>query len=145
MFNVFYLPKKIVIFRGVPVKKITLYVLFINIISTCLGMRAFLTYTLHNYTFSVRIMGLWHNWKLYNIFFLCCRNMGRPGGVDPVGDEENAEEGAWVTMPFSSVLRDGWPYQNGWIFGKVPNGLWPSFSENHVALFFRNTWPKKRL
>ena len=45
-------------------------------------------------------------------------------------------------------LREGRPYQNGWIFGKVPNGLWPpppSFSENHVALFFRNSWPKKRL
>ena len=22
-------------------------------------------------------------------------------------------------------LRDGWRYQKGWIFGKVPNGLWP--------------------
>ena len=32
-------------------------------------------------------------------------------------------------------LRDGWPHQSGWIFGKVPNGLWPSlsFSENLVA------------
>ena len=37
------------------------------------------------------------------------------------------------------------PFQNGWIFGKVPNGLWPpppSFSENHVADLFRNSWPK---
>ena len=23
------------------------------------------------------------------------------------------------------VLREASPYQNGWIFGKVPNGLWP--------------------
>ena len=22
-------------------------------------------------------------------------------------------------------LRDGWRHPNGWIFGKVPNGLWP--------------------
>ena len=22
-------------------------------------------------------------------------------------------------------LRDAFPFQNGWIFGKVPNGLWP--------------------
>ena len=22
-------------------------------------------------------------------------------------------------------VRDGWPNQNGWIFGKVPNDLWP--------------------
>ena len=22
-------------------------------------------------------------------------------------------------------IRDGWRYQNRWIFGKVPNGLWP--------------------
>ena len=35
-------------------------------------------------------------------------------------------------------IREGWHLQNWWIFGKVPNGLWPtppSFSENHVALF----------
>ena len=24
-----------------------------------------------------------------------------------------------------STLRDAYPFQNGWIFGKVPNGLWP--------------------
>ena len=23
------------------------------------------------------------------------------------------------------VFRDGWHHQNGWIFGKIPNGLWP--------------------
>ena len=23
----------------------------------------------------------------------------------------------------TSFLRDGWPYKNGWIFGKIPNGL----------------------
>ena len=22
-------------------------------------------------------------------------------------------------------LRNGWRYQNGWFFGKIPNGLWP--------------------
>ena len=34
-------------------------------------------------------------------------------------------------------IRDGWPHQNGWIFGKIPNGLWPppSFSENYIADF----------
>ena len=34
------------------------------------------------------------------------------------------------------TLRDGWRYQNGWIFEKVPNGFWPpsSFLENHVAM-----------
>ena len=26
---------------------------------------------------------------------------------------------------FSLPLREDFPYQNGWIFGKVPNGLWP--------------------
>ena len=32
-------------------------------------------------------------------------------------------------------LRDGWQCQNGWIFGKIPNGLWPppSLSENHIT------------
>ena len=25
---------------------------------------------------------------------------------------------------FHTPLRDGWPHQNGWIFGKFPNGLW---------------------
>ena len=24
-----------------------------------------------------------------------------------------------------ACLRDGWAHQNGWNFGKVPNGLWP--------------------
>ena len=23
------------------------------------------------------------------------------------------------------AIRDAYPFQNGWIFGKVPNGLWP--------------------
>ena len=34
-------------------------------------------------------------------------------------------------------VRDSWRYQNGWIFGRIPNSLWPppSFSENHIALF----------
>ena len=43
-----------------------------------------------------------------------------------------------------STLREASPFQNGWIFGKVPNGLWPppSFSENHVADFLQNPLPK---
>ena len=24
------------------------------------------------------------------------------------------------------IIRDGWLYQIGWIFGKIPNGLWPT-------------------
>ena len=28
-------------------------------------------------------------------------------------------------MKNNKLVRDGWPYQNGWIFGKIPNGLWP--------------------
>ena len=39
------------------------------------------------------------------------------------------------------TLREAPPYQNGWIFGKVPNGLWPppsSFSENYVADFLKS-------
>ena len=34
---------------------------------------------------------------------------------------------------------------NFWKSSKRPLIPPPSFSENHVALFFRNTWPKKRL
>ena len=34
---------------------------------------------------------------------------------------------------------------NFWKRSKRPLIPPPSFSENHVALFFRNTWPKKRL
>ena len=37
-----------------------------------------------------------------------------------------------------ATLREASPLQNGWIFGKVPNGLWPpppSFSENYIADF----------
>ena len=45
------------------------------------------------------------------------------------------------------TLREASHLQNGWIFGKVPNGLWPppSFSESYVANYFRNSWPKYRL
>ena len=32
---------------------------------------------------------------------------------------------------YSMSARDGWRYQNGWIFGKVPNGL---FYENHLCV-----------
>ena len=34
-------------------------------------------------------------------------------------------------------LRDAYPFQNEWIFGKVPNGLWPppSFWESYIAHF----------
>ena len=41
-------------------------------------------------------------------------------------------------------LREGWRLQNWWIFGKVPNGLWPppSFSENHIADFATKLWQK---
>ena len=42
-----------------------------------------------------------------------------------------------------ALVREASHIQNGWIFGKVPNGLWSplSFSENHIAIFFRNSWP----
>ena len=45
-------------------------------------------------------------------------------------------------------LRDGWPDQKGWIFGKVPTGFWsplPLFSENHVAIFFSKFQAQKGL
>ena len=34
-------------------------------------------------------------------------------------------------------IRDEWRYQNGWIFGKVPNGLWPPphFWKNTLQYF----------
>ena len=47
----------------------------------------------------------------------------------------------YMTLEIENVtlLREASPHQNGWIFGKVPNGLWPpppsSFSENYVADF----------
>ena len=40
--------------------------------------------------------------------------------------------------PFHKWIRDGWRYQNGWIFRRIPNSLClppPSFSENHFANF----------
>ena len=46
------------------------------------------------------------------------------------------------------TFSDAFPIQNGWIFGKVPNSLWPpppSFSESYIANFFWNSWPKYRL
>ena len=38
---------------------------------------------------------------------------------------------------YQSFLREGWHLQKWWIFGKVPNGLWPpsSFSESYIVDF----------
>ena len=41
---------------------------------------------------------------------------------------------------FTIDLRDGWRLQNGWIFGKVPNGLWPPpliFGKSCCGFFIR--------
>ena len=66
-----------------------------------------------------------------------------------------AESASMKTSVFAIVFwhhfsfRYAFPFQNGWIFGKVPNGFWPppppSFSESYVTNFFRNSWPKYRL
>ena len=41
-----------------------------------------------------------------------------------------------VYVTINLHIRDERRYQNGWIFGKIPNSLLsPSFSENHVAIF----------
>ena len=49
----------------------------------------------------------------------------------------------WLPLPVDQrkifTLRDAFPFQNRWIFGKVPNSLWPppspSFSESYIANF----------
>ena len=54
---------------------------------------------------------------------------------------------AWCDVLWYAFVRDKAQYQNGWLFWKVSNGLWfpaPSFSENHIAIFFQNSWPKYR-
>ena len=33
----------------------------------------------------------------------------------------------WRPSILQPSFRDRWGHQNGWIFGKVPNGLWPPF------------------
>ena len=43
-------------------------------------------------------------------------------------------------------LRDGWPYQKGWIFGKVPTGFWsplPHFRKIMLQFFSSNFRLKK--
>ena len=48
----------------------------------------------------------------------------------------------WPTaIMFKSVLRDEWRHQNGWIFGKTANGLWPPplVFGNFIANFFENS------
>ena len=63
-----------------------------------------------------------------------------------VREADNDNDGL-INCQGDNHFREGWRLQNGSIFGKVPNGLWPppSFSENHIANFFRNSWPKYRL
>ena len=40
-------------------------------------------------------------------------------------------------------LRDVWPYQNGWIFGKIPNGLWPPLIFGKSYCGFRDKMRQK--
>ena len=52
-------------------------------------------------------------------------------------------------LPFQSLwpqmaLREAYRYQNGWIFGKVPNGLWPPppphFRKIILQIFWNIPW-----
>ena len=53
-----------------------------------------------------------------------------------IGTKQIRVHWSFPKVPF----REGWRYQIGWIFRKIPNGFWPpSFSENYIAFFF----PKK--
>ena len=50
---------------------------------------------------------------------------------------EGEEEVVFTSACFGHRLRDGWPHENGWIFGKVPNGLWtpPHFRKIMLQIF----------
>ena len=57
---------------------------------------------------------------------------------DNLAPLENYMDNTWGPLGETlRPLREGWPHQNGWIFGRVPNDLWPplhrSFSKNDVA------------
>ena len=49
----------------------------------------------------------------------------------------NKQMTGWPNNSVSDVsLRDAFPFPNGWIFGKVPNGLWPPPHFRKVMLQF---------
>ena len=49
-------------------------------------------------------------------------------------ENSTSEYKTWPLLRQVNLLRDRWRHQNGWNFGKVPNGLTspPLFSENHA-------------
>ena len=50
------------------------------------------------------------------------------------------------THNIATKIRDGWRYQNGWIFGKVPNGLWPLiFGKSRCSFFWQKLETPKTL
>ena len=65
-------------------------------------------------------------------------------GLEPASARKTSEPAVKTTPPniaptlLTRTLWEGFRYQIRWIFGKIPNGLWPppSFLENHVAIFF---------
>ena len=76
---------------------------------------------------------LQHWWKpLSDLPRKCWQVSGRRGFLSNLFNHPTR-----VVNVKNSCLREASPFQNGWIFGKVPNGLWPppSFSENHIADF----------
>ena len=51
----------------------------------------------------------------------------------------NYELDTIAEYPKDRELRDGWPYQNAWIFGKIPNGLDPNFWKIIMRFFLWKT------
>ena len=61
---------------------------------------------------------------------------------DNLAPLENYMDNTWGPLGETlRPLREGWPHQNGWIFGRVPNDLQPplhrAFSNNYVANLFK--------
>ena len=77
----------------------------------------------------VYIFFLWEVWNLAIIFLFifCARSLAiskRPRKLRPTLKQLVSFSHKILSPQNSS--RGGWRHQNGWIFGKVPNGLWPT-------------------
>ena len=71
-------------------------------------------------------------WSIWRISFQLKKNYSQVSAFEATFSEKQkccAVQTTQIKVQWQNCLnwliRDGWPYQNGWIFGKVPNGLWP--------------------
>ena len=65
--------------------------------------------------------------------------------IDDNGINTEHQKIAWLRIWRIAWFKEGWRYQIGWIFGKIPNGLQPPplILKNYITICFWKTSKKK--